>query len=153
MLLCIGCTSVVQCEQTVVLRSAEMWNFLAAECGKAITDNLRNVPHLIFHKLPLETTFHIPHSAKYPRPASTAISAVPASRHVLDGYWTTRRYANSRIANSRTRQLAYWTSRGLDNSRMPPASFRSFGGICETTSCPVRELTDARVVQSASCSI
>jgi len=54
------------------------------------------------------------------------------------GYWTTRGYANSRIANSRTgrladwtsrglvnsrtRQLAYWTSRGLDNSRMPPAT-------------------------------
>ena len=33
------------------------------------------------------------------------------------GYWTTRGYANSRIANSRTRQLADWTTRGLDNSR------------------------------------
>jgi len=41
------------------------------------------------------------------------------------GYWTTRGYANSRIANSRTRQLAYWTSRGLDNSRMSPATLRA----------------------------
>jgi len=32
---------------------------------------------------------------------------------------------NSRIANSRTRQLAYWTSRGLDNSRIPPATLRA----------------------------
>jgi len=47
--LCIGCTSVVQCERTVVLRrSAEMQNFSLAECGKAIRGNLRNVPHLIF---------------------------------------------------------------------------------------------------------
>ena len=34
-----------------------------------------------------------------------------------DGYWTTRGYANSRIANSRTGRLADWTSRGLVNSR------------------------------------
>jgi len=54
MLLCIGCTFVVQCERTVVLRSAEMRNFSAAECGKAIRGNLRNVPHLIFRKLPLD---------------------------------------------------------------------------------------------------
>jgi len=32
-------------------------------------------------------------------------------------------------------------------------SFRSFGGICETASCPVRELTSARDVQSASWNI
>jgi len=31
MLLCIGCTSVVQCERTLVLRSAEMRNLSAAE--------------------------------------------------------------------------------------------------------------------------
>jgi len=29
----------------------------------------------------------------------------------------TRRYANSRIANSRTGHLADWSTRGLDNSR------------------------------------
>jgi len=44
MLLCIGYTSVVsvvQCEQMVVLRSDEMPNFLAAECGKAIRGVIR----------------------------------------------------------------------------------------------------------------
>ena len=57
-LVCIGCTSVVQCERTVVLRSAKMRNFSAAECGKATRGNLRNVPHLIFRKLPLDNFLH-----------------------------------------------------------------------------------------------
>jgi len=39
-LLCFGCTLVVQRERTVVLQSAEMRNFSAAECGKAIRGNL-----------------------------------------------------------------------------------------------------------------
>ena len=39
---------------------AEMRNFSAAECGKAIRGTLRNVPHLIFRKLPLD---NFPHSA------------------------------------------------------------------------------------------
>jgi len=66
-LLCFGCTLVVQCEQRVVLQSVEMRNFSAAECGKAIRDNLQNVPHLIFRKLPLD---NFPHSAirKIPTP-------------------------------------------------------------------------------------
>ena len=33
------------------------------------------------------------------------------------GNWTTRGYANSRIAISRTGHLADWSTRGLDNSR------------------------------------
>jgi len=33
--------------------------------------------------------------------------------HVSSGNWTTRGYANSRIANSRTGQVADWTARGL----------------------------------------
>ena len=70
-MVCIGCTSVMQCERTVVLRFAEMRNFSAAECGKATRGNLRNVPHLIFRKLPLD---NFPHSAKYPCP--TVISSV-----------------------------------------------------------------------------
>ena len=41
------------------------------------------------------------------------------------GYWTTRGYANSRIANSRTGRLADWASRGLVNSRMPAATMRA----------------------------
>jgi len=65
-LLCLGCTLVVQCERTVVLQSAEMWNFSAVECGKTIRGNLRNVPHLIFRKLPLD---NFPHSTKYLRPS------------------------------------------------------------------------------------
>ena len=64
-MVCIGCTSVVQCERTVVLRSAEMRNFSAAECGKATWGNLRNVPHLVFHTLPLDNVLH---SAEYVRP-------------------------------------------------------------------------------------
>ena len=61
-LLCIGCTSVVQCEWTVVLRRSaemEMRNFSPAECGKATRGNLRNVLHLTFRKLPLD---NFPHS-------------------------------------------------------------------------------------------
>ena len=78
---------------------------------------------------------------------------------IRDSYWTTRRYANSRIANSRTGRLVDWTSRGLDNSHTGQVadttgdcmiSFRSFGGICKNASCPVRELSSPRDVQSAS---
>jgi len=54
------------------------------------------------------------------------------------GYWTTRGYANSRIANSRTGRLADWTSRGLVNLRTrqlaywtsrgrPPVKMRIWG--------------------------
>ena len=57
---------------------------------------------------------------------------------------------------SRTGHLADWSTRGLDNSctgqvadwttrrchqRLCVLSFRSFGGICETASCPVRDLS------------
>jgi len=38
----------------IVLRSAEMRNFSAAECKEAIRGNVWNVPHLIFRKLPLD---------------------------------------------------------------------------------------------------
>jgi len=38
-------------------------------------------------------------------------------RPLFNGNWTTRGYANSRIANSRTGHLADWSTRGLDNSR------------------------------------
>jgi len=83
-------------------------------------------------------------------------------KHVLDGYWTTRGYANSRIAksrtgrlahwtycglvNSRTRQLAYGTSHGLDNSRMPPATACIVFVLLATYARP-------RVVQSATCPV
>jgi len=55
------------------------------------------------------------------------------------GYWTTRGYANSRIANSRTGRLADWATRGC-HQWLCVLSFRSFGGICETASCPVCDL-------------
>jgi len=50
-------------EHLVILRSAEMRNFSAVECGKVTRGNLRNVPHLIFCKLLLNNFLH---SAKYP---------------------------------------------------------------------------------------
>ena len=76
------------------------------------------------------------------------------------GYWTTRGYANSR-----TGRLVDWTSRGLNNSRNLLDNSRTgqladatgdfaclvfVGGICETASCPVRDLSSPRDVQSAS---
>jgi len=86
------------------------------------------------------------------------------------GYWTTRGYANSRIANLRselltdwtscrlvnswTRQLADWASRGLGNSQMPPMTLPAylsfFWPFIETASCLVRELISPRDVQSTS---
>ena len=65
------------------------------------------------------------------------------------------------LDDSRTGHLADWSTRGLDNSctgqvadwttcgchqQLCVLSFRYFGGICETASCPVHELTSARVV-------
>ena len=85
-----------------------------------------------------------------------------------NGNWTTRRYANSRIANSQTGHLVDWSTRRLDNSRtgqiadwttrrchqrLCVLSFHSFGGICETASCPVRDLSSPRVDQSARCPV
>jgi len=43
------------------------------------------------------------------------------------------------LDDSRTGHLADWTTRGC-HWRLCVLSFRSFGGICETASCPVREL-------------
>jgi len=68
--------------------------------------------------------------------------------------WTTRG-----LDISWTGQLADWTTRVLDKSRTGQLAdatgdfaclFFLFGGICETASCPVRELTSPRLVQSAS---
>ena len=91
------------------------------------------------------------------------------------GNWTTRGYANSWIANSRTghladwstrglensctSQLMDWTSRGLDNSRsrrccqtgkLSMQSRRWHPRVVQSASCLVRELTSPRDVQSAS---
>ena len=55
----------------------------------------------------------------------------------FNGNWTTRGYANSRIANSRTGRLADWTSRVL----------------VQFASWLVRELSSPRVDQSARCPV
>jgi len=66
-LLYISCTSVVQCEPTVVLRSVELRDF---RLRNVIRGNLWNVPHLIFCKLPCDNFLHssireipVPHTA------------------------------------------------------------------------------------------
>ena len=95
---------------------------------------------------------------------------------ILNGNWTTRGYANSRIANlrtghladwstrrldnSRTSQLADWTSRGLDNSwsrrcrqkgKLSTQSRQWHPRVVQSATCPVRELSSQRLVQYASC--
>jgi len=47
-------------KDSFTVNDAEMRNFSAAECRKAIRGTLRNVPHLIFRKLPFD---NFPHSA------------------------------------------------------------------------------------------
>jgi len=91
------------------------------------------------------------------------------------GNWTTRRFANSRTANSqtghladcstsgldnsRTSQLADWTSHELDNSqsrkwpkkqKLSTQSRRWQQRVVQSASCLVSKLTRPRVVQSAS---
>jgi len=41
-------------------------------------------------------------------------------------------------------RFGYWTTRGC-HRRLCVLSFRSFGGICETANCPVRDLSSPRV--------
>ena len=48
--------------------------------------------------------------------------------------------------------LADWSTRGC-HRRLRVLSFRSFGGICETASSPVRDLSSLRVDQSARCPV
>jgi len=69
-------------------------------------------------------------------------------------------YVPRLLDNSRIRQLVDWMTHGLVNScagqvmvwtthrchqRLYVLSFRSFVGICETVSCPVRDLSSPRV--------
>jgi len=44
--------------------------------------------------------------------------------------WTTRGYANSRIANSRTGQVADWTTRGLVDDAGTSTCFNCIAGLC-----------------------
>ena len=70
-LLCIVCTSVVQCERTVVLRCAEMLHFSAAECGKAIRGVICATFRTRFSANYPLTAFRIPQSS-LPRPVVAA---------------------------------------------------------------------------------
>ena len=60
------------------------------------------------------------------------------------GYWTTRGLPTRGLDDSRTGQLADVIG------DFACLCFRSFGGVCETASCPVRDLSSPRVDQSAS---
>jgi len=59
---------------------------------------------------------------------------VPACDWTL-GYWTTRGYANSQIANSRTGRLADWTSRGLVNSQTRQLAYWTSRGLDNSPVC------------------
>ena len=116
--------------------------------------------------------------SRVPRLLPTPSFIWPVSRSYTVGNWTTRGYANSWIANSRTgyladwstrgldnsrtSQLADWTSRGLDNSRsrMPPKERKLstqsrwwHPRVVQSATCPVRELSSPRVDQSARCPV
>jgi len=89
------------------------------------------------------------------------------------GYWTTRGYANSRIANLRTGQLADRTSGGLVNLRTRQLADATSDFAClvfvllvasarprvvQSVTCPVREMSSPRVGNprvgvSASCPV
>ena len=77
---------------------------------------------------------------------SPVSSATDRQHH---GNWTTRGYANSRIANSRTGHLADWSTCGLDNSRtgqlaisqMPPKrKTKHAKSPMASASCPVTNI-------------
>ena len=54
--------------------------------------------------------------------------------NTIYGNWTTRRYANSRIANSRTGHVADWTTRGLADAAKRTKARKVAGGIRELSS-------------------
>jgi len=123
-LLCVGYTSAVQCKRTVVLRSVKMRNFLAAQCGKSIRGNLRNVPHSIFHILPLD---NFPHSTKYPRPVQTELLdcrsvkccwAQDFAKNVpqMGRYWGSGGKGQAPTGNGATIELVTRWSRHTENS-------------------------------------
>jgi len=66
------------------------------------------------------------------------------------------------LDDSRTGHLADWSTRGLDNSRTGQVADAIgdfaclvflFGSICETASCPVRDLSSPRVDQPTRCPV
>ena len=59
--------------------------------------------------------------------------------NTIYGKWTTRGYANSRIANSRTGQVVDWTTRGLADADKRTKIKHAKSPVA-SASCPVREL-------------
>ena len=68
----------------------------------------------------------------------------PFTAFVRDGNWTTRGYANSRIANSRTGQVADWTTRGLADAAKRTKTKHAKSPVA-SASCSVRDLSSPRV--------
>jgi len=75
-----------------------------------------------------------------------------------NGYWTTRGLPTRGLDDSRTGHLTDWSTRILDNSQTGQLADAIgdftclvflFGGICQTASCSVRDLSNPRVDQSA----
>ena len=88
--------------------------------------------------------------------------------YVSYGNWTTRGYANSRIANSRTGHLADWSTLRLDNSRtgqlavsqMPPKERKLstqsrwwHPRVVQSATCPACELSSPQFDQSTKCPV
>jgi len=100
------------------VNDAEMRNFSTAECGKAIRGSLRNVPHLIFCKLPLD---NFPQSAfrkiPAPRPQDSDHSGRGGSS-VEPGGWIVGR-GRCQV----TGEVLWWRScsEGVNCCRLAPA--------------------------------
>jgi len=62
---------------------------------------------------------------------------------VLHGSWTTRGHANSRIANSRTEQVADWTTRGLADAAKRTKTKHVKSPVA-SASCPLTSYTSQR---------
>ena len=74
--------------------------------------------------------------------------------NTIYGNWTTRGYANSRIANSRTGQVADWTNRGLADAAKRTKTKHAKSPVV-SESCPVRELAIRELAyqRSARCPV
>ena len=74
--------------------------------------------------------------------------------NTIYGNWTTRGYANLRIANSRTGQVADWTTRGLADAAKRTKTKHTKSPVA-SASCPVRELAIRELAyqHSASCPV
>jgi len=119
-----------------------MCGFLIGKMRMLLWMKIRILPSLFFGR------------AIRPLPVCLANSRIANSRtgHLAD--WSTRG-----LDNSRTSQLADWTSRGLDYSRsrrcrqkgkLSTQSRWWHPRVVQSVTCPVRESSSPRVVQSAS---